>query len=205
MTERQLPRSSQYNALPAEDITIDQVVAWNMRHWRRASYMTQEELGERIGWSAANVSAAERSVEEHRDRRRFDAQTTAEIADALCMPLAALYLPPEDDGIGKRYVWRRDGSGPRDMAALMAIVMHNNDYEADVMDEYRDRFRGAVTAYLEEKWAEEVGSWFDPIGDDEARAEQASRFRARQAQLLAAAAEQEALAEFLERPRGKQP
>ena len=203
MDERREPRSTEYKALPAEDITIDQVVAWNMRRWRRAMEMTQEELGRQIGWSAANVSAAERSVEEHRDRRRFDAQTIAEIADALRIPVPALFLPPEDDGQGKRYTWHREGPGERDMASLMRIVLHDNDHHTATMAAYKDRLRGATRTYLDEKWAAEVGRWFDPMEDWEARAEQAARFRSRQATLLRMAAEAEALADWLEDPDGE--
>lgn len=207
MDERQLPGTDGYDALPAEDITVDQVVAWNMRHWRRACYMTQEELGDLIGWSAANVSAAERSVEEHRDRRRFDAQIIAGIAEALGIPIAALFLPPEDDGQHKRYQWRR-ARDTRSMTDLMEIVMHDVGDHADEMtgayEAYRDRFRSAIGAYLEEEWATEVAGWFAPLDDPAARAEQAARFRANQARLLAMAAEQEALAAELEQggPQG---
>ncbi len=201
MTERQAPRSDGYQELPAADITVDQVVAWNMHHWRQARYMTQEELGRRIGWSAANVSAAERSVE--RERRRFDAQTIAEIADALYIPVAALFLPPEDDGHGKRYRWHMsaEGSPSRSMADLMQITMHDNDDKSDTMEEYRDRFRGAVTSYLEETWGREVAGWFAPLDDAEARAEQAARFRSRQAVFLRMADEEAELAAALERPQ----
>ncbi len=199
MDDRQTPGTEDYDALPAEGITIDQVVAWNMRHWRQARYMTQEQLGDPLGWSAANVSAIERSAEGNRDRRRFDAQAIAGIAHALHIPIAALFLPPEDDGIGKRYQWHTGNLVPRSMADLMRLVLHYNDEEESaVMDEYADRFRAAVTAYLEEKWAEEVAGWFAPMDDAAARAEQASRFRSRQAALLTMAAEQAALAEFLE-------
>jgi transcriptional regulator with XRE-family HTH domain len=205
--ERQQPGSDEYAALPAEDVTIDQVIAWNMRYWRLASFMTQEEFGRRIGWSAANVSAAERSVEEHRDRRRFDAQTIAEIAEALRLPIGALFLPPADDGQGRRYQWHQGGKdpAPRDMASLMRLAMLDNDHETEVMEDYKDRFRGAVTAYLDEEWGEEVGTWFAPVDDKEARAEQAARFRSRQATLLRMAAEDGELAEFLERPREGRP
>lgn len=199
MDERQNPRGEKYKTLPVEDITIDQVVAWNMRHWRRASNMTQEELGELIGWSAGNVSAAERSIEEHRDRRRFDAQTIADIAGALRIPIVALFLPPADDGVGKRYQWHTDGS-PRDMASLMMLAMHDNDHKTATMTEYRDQYQGAVNAYLDEEWGKEAGRWFAPMDDNEARAEQAARFRSRQATLLRLAAEDEELADFLDPP-----
>ena len=196
--KRQQPGSEDYKALPAEDITIDQVVAWNMRRWRRATGMKQEELGELIGWSAANISAAERSVEGHRDRRRFDAQTTAEIADALRIPLVALYMPPEDDGIGKRYQWRTYGGGVRDMASLMQTVMHDNKHESEVMEEYKDRYRASVAAYLDDEWGTEAVKWFLPMDDPELRAEYAAMFRAREATNLRLAAEDKAFADRLE-------
>jgi transcriptional regulator with XRE-family HTH domain len=195
---RQRPRSSGYAGLPAEDITIDQVVAWNMRHWRRSARMTQEELGERIGWSAGNISAAERSVEEHRDRRRFDAQTLAAIADALGIPIIALFLPPADDGSGKRYQWQAGGGKQRDMAYLMRLAMHDSNQDTGVMDEYRDRFRGAVTTYLDASWGAEAGRWFAPADDRTARIEAAARFRSRQEAFLRMADEEAEIAGFLE-------
>lgn len=198
MDKRQHPGSDEYDELPAEDVTIDQVIAWNMRHWRRAGGMTQEELGRHIGWSAANVSAAERSVEEHRDKRRFDAQTITGIAAALCIPVVALFLPPEDDGRGKRYQWHTSRGRPRGMASLMELVLHDNDHETDVMDEYKARFRSFTAAYLGEEWGAEVGRWFAPPDDKEARLEAAALFRSRQAALLQMAAEQESIAVFLE-------
>src|SRR5450755_4005243 len=91
--------------LPAEHVTIDQIVARNMRHWRRTAGMTQEELGARLGWSDRNVSAAELSSDEKRDRRRFDAQTLANLSLALCVPLIAFFLPPDDDGFPARYIF----------------------------------------------------------------------------------------------------
>lgn len=203
MDERQAPGTEGYEALPAEEIAIDQVIAWNMRHWRQARYMTQEQLGDPLGWSAANVSAIERSAEGNRDRRRFDAQTIAGIAHALHIPIVALFLPPEDDGAGKRYQWHTGNLVPRSMADLMELVMNYNDEESELTDQYVDRFRAAVTAYLEEKWAEEVAQWFAPMDDAAARAEQAARFRSRQAALLTMAAEQGALAEYLEPEEGQ--
>ena len=176
------------------------MIAWNLRHWRQARHMTQEELGALLGWSGPNVSAAESSVKEHRELRRFNAQTIAEIANALHIPIVALFLPPGDDGHGRRYVWHAD-SAPRDMAALMHLVMPYTDENSDLADEYEDRFRGAVSAYLDEKWGAEVAPWFAPMDDDEARAEQASRFRSRQAVLLRMAAEDGELADYLEQPQ----
>ena len=91
--------------LEVRHVTIDQIVAMNMRYWRRAAGMTQEDLGFRLGWSAANVSAAERSAEEGRDRRRFDADTLTALSLVIGVPLHAFFFPPGDDGDGKRYVF----------------------------------------------------------------------------------------------------
>src|SRR5260221_186 len=95
-----------YSSLPGEHVSIDQVVAMNMRYWRRKAGLTQEELGERIGWTAPNVSAAEVSARARKDRRRFDAHILAALAKALGVPVAALFLPPEDDGVAKRYLFQ---------------------------------------------------------------------------------------------------
>ena len=79
----------QQEGIPAVPVTADQIVALNLRHWRRAAGMTQEEAGARLGWSDKNLSAAERSWDADRDRRRFDAQTLTEMALALGVPVAA--------------------------------------------------------------------------------------------------------------------
>jgi transcriptional regulator with XRE-family HTH domain len=190
-----------YGSLPAEQLTLDQVVAWNMRHWRRAAGLKQEDLGALIGWSAANVSAAERSAAEHRDRRRFDAQTLAAIARALEVPLAALFLPPEDDGDGKRYLLPPTGRDPDGlaMADLMGcLVMPDTRTGTEVMDMYRERLAGAATIYLNDDWAQQVAAWFREIEDSEARAARAERLRSRRAALLDTASELLELAEALE-------
>jgi len=202
--ESQAPGSSEYDDLPAETLTVDQIVASNIRHWRRKAGITQEGLGAELGWSAANVSAAERSSSGDRDRRRFDAQTIAEIAAALDLPIPALFLPPEDDGQGKRYAWQA-GGGTRDMASLMRIVMHDTFEDAGVIGEYRARARVAITAYIPERWRELAASWYVPADDKEARADEAARLRSRQAMLLRFAAEDGAIAEVLERPQEEAP
>jgi len=198
--ESYAPGSDGYDDLPGETLTIDQLVAINMRHWRRAAGMTQEELGAMLGWSAANVSAAERSSSRNRDPRRFDAQTLAEIAAALDIPLVALFMPPEGDGQGARYTWQANGE-TRDMAGLMRVVMHDTFEETALMDDYRARFRLAIGSYIPGQWAEFAASLYAPPDDKEARAEEAARLRSRQAALLRFAAEDGAIAERLEQPQ----
>lgn len=143
-----------------ERVEIDQIVAYNIRRWRREAGMTQEELGEMLGWSAANLSAAERSADSARERRRFDAQTLAELALALGVPLAALFMPPDDNRervfpgprIADRYREPRDGTYTmRDL--MHSIVLPDTGEDSPVMETYRIRFREAGKQYLDEEWA----------------------------------------------------
>lgn len=168
-----------------EHISLDQLVAMNMRHWRKAAGKTQEEFGRLLGWSAANVSAAERSADGGRDRRRFDAQTLGEIALALGVPLTALFLPPED---GARYVFTAGGTayGMGDLVEL--LVMPDSDDDSPVVNAYRVRFQAAADRYLTPDWGTEVARWLRGAEPAQVRAERAASLRAAQAQLAAIAA-----------------
>jgi transcriptional regulator with XRE-family HTH domain len=132
------------NGPPVEPVSVDQLVALNMRHWRTAAGLTQAELGERLGWSAAVVSAAERSAVESRDRRRFDAQTLTELSLALGVPLAALFLPPPDDGERASYRFTAGGR-LRGMGELMEmVVMPDTVDDSPLLTAYRERFETAA-------------------------------------------------------------
>ena len=162
------------NGLPDEPVSIDQVVALNVRYWRTAAGLTQAELGERLGWSGAVVSAAERSVDEARDRRRFDAQTLAELALALGVPLAALLLPPPDDGERASYRFIAGGRtwGMGDLMEL--VVMPDTAEDSPLMEKYRERFRtAALRAASGAAWGRLVHRWTagDPGVRDAAVAE----------------------------------
>lgn len=184
---------------PAEQVTIDQVVAINMRYFRRAADMTQEELGRRLGWSAANVSSAERSVSEARDRRRFDAQTLAEVAEALGIPLIALFLPPEDDGYGRRYTFRLGEHGAeRGMADLELIIMPDREGSTPAVESYRDRLRATIGYYLDERWTREADRWLTPLDERQARIDRIARLRSKRLAVLDAAAEMGDWADLLE-------
>lgn len=195
-----MPGTEEYAKLPAEMVTADQVIAWNMRHWRRAAGMTQEEFGRKTGRSAANVSAAERSVSDSRDRRRFDAQAIVSAAVALELPVGALFLPPEDDGHGKRYLFRAGDDGEEEfgMDALMLLVMPGSMSESPQFGLYRQRLEGAATLYLDERWGADIAEWMRGVEGKEARADRAERLRSRRAALLDVAAELESLAAALE-------
>lgn len=199
---------SEPDTLPVKQVTIDQLVALNIRRWRRAAAMTQQELGDKLGWSAANVSAAERSSDPSRDARRFDAQTLTELSLALSVPLIAFFFPPEDDGQRARYVFTADGR-EHGMSDLMALaVMTDSEDDQPVMEAYRRGFTAAVGRYLDEEWQQEVGAWLRPIEEKELRAERAERMRGAAQRMredwdatLRAAAELDSLADAID-PQG---
>jgi transcriptional regulator with XRE-family HTH domain len=186
-------------------VTIDQIVAMNMRYWRRSAGMTQEDLGDRLGWSAANISAAERSAEEGRDRRRFDADTLTALALTLGVPLHAFFFPPGDDGAGKRYVFTPppeyggDEAGMRDLFEL--VVMPDSDSRTPALQDYRYRFEVAAIQYLDEKWAKFVGHLVRGVESPEERAVRAAHLRMRKAELLKTAGELDALANAIDPER----
>lgn len=192
-----------YEDLPEEHVIIDQIVAYNMRHWRGVAGMTQQELGNRIGLSPANVSAAERSADGGRERRRFDAHTLAMLAIALGVPLIALFLPPNDDGLKVRYVFqnRDEDAGCLDMGDLLRrVVMTDSDDDTQVMDAYREHLRSTVARYMDPEWAEIVASWLREVEDGQMRADRAARLRERSNELAQAAAELRDLADAIGTP-----
>lgn len=161
---------------PEAVVTADQVVASNIARFRRAAGMTQAELGAVLGWSAANVSAAERSADRGRERRRFDAQMLTEISLALGVPLAGLFLPPSDDGTAASY--RISAAGAcLDMGDLMAsVVMIDNDDDTGQAEAYRDAFAAAARRYLSPEWAERTAGYLGGATVEE-RSELAARLR----------------------------
>lgn len=187
-------------ALAPVTVTIDQIVAANMRYWRRVAGMTQEELGDRLGWSAANVSAVERSADEGRERRRLDAHALTQITLALGVPLIALFLPPEDDGAGKAYRFAADASGAEHgMRELMElVVMPDSDDAGPVMDLYRRRLADSADRYMDSAWGKEVAQLLRQAEGPEVRASRIARLRGRRADLLRTAEELGDIADTLE-------
>lgn len=175
---------------PAErEITVNQVVAWNIGRYRRASGLTQEQLGALTGQSGAVVSAAERSWDGKRTRE-FDAQAIAVTALALGVPLAALFLPPDDDGDETRYVITTPGGGEFDMAAYMArCVMPDDGDDTPAMLLYRHRFTTAAGRYIDQGWADEAAGWLRSAASAQARRELAGRLRDKEFELRATADE----------------
>lgn len=184
----------------ARHVTLNQVVAWNVAHYRKLAGLTQAQLGDRIGWTNTAVSEAEKSLAGKRTRK-FDAQTTAAIAIALGVPMLALYLPPEDDGITVRYLFSLNGTDePVGMDRLVAAIMPDNDDKSALMESYRARILHAVRAYLEPDWADDVARWLKGADEAQLNAELAERLRYKQAVIADLADEIGELAERLEKP-----
>lgn len=192
--------------LPARIVTVDQVVAINIRYWRRAAGLTQSQLGAAAGLSPANVSALEASADGGRERRRFDAQSMAALAAALGLPLLALLLPPSDEGGSVRYELDMPGLAGRSvrtMTDLLTLMMPDSVSDSPVMDVYRSRLRSAVSSHLGPDWVEDVNYWLRDQTTAEERAERAEALRAAADSLALARAEYLRLADLITRPKGK--
>ena len=119
-------------------MTVNQLVAYNMAFYRKVAGLTQEELGAPLGWSAASVSAAERSWDSARIKK-FDADEIASIAAALGVPVIAFFLPPEDDGTAVRYVVHLPGSEADRHRGYAAAVLPAYDIDSPAMAAFRRR------------------------------------------------------------------
>lgn len=128
--------------LLAERITVNQIVAWNMAYFRKASGMTQEDLGARIGWSKAIVSAAERSWDGARVRQ-FTADDVVSLAVGLRVPVVALFLPPDDDGERVSYSAAVAGADLSMGDLMELVVMPDTTDDSSLINIYRQRFNRA--------------------------------------------------------------
>ena len=136
------PSAADKPRLPERHVTISQLVAYNLGFFRRATGIDQRKIGELLGWSAASVSAAERSWESKRTKV-FDANEVMQIAAALDVPLAALFLPPEDHGTAVRYVVHRRGGEDLDFSDLQEYVFPGRSGDSPAMAAYRQRLIAA--------------------------------------------------------------
>ena len=183
-------------------LTVDQVVALNLWRWRREAGLTQEAAGKLLGLSADNLGQAERSRDPRQPPRRFDARAVTDIALTLGVPVAALFLPPPDDGDGTRYLLAAAGRH-YDMAEMMALLtMPDNDDETPVMDAYRARFNEAAGRYLSPQWAAVAARLVGAGMSPQAAADTAATLRDDRAALLRAAERFGALADGLDAQEG---
>jgi transcriptional regulator with XRE-family HTH domain len=128
--------------LPVRRVTVNSIVALNLAYFRKAAGLTQEELGEQIGWGKSVVSTAERSWDAKRVRS-FTAEDLIGIATALQIPLAALFLPPEDDGTAFDYVLDMPGLEDGEPDDLLTCIFPTYGGDSPVMNAYRKRLIAA--------------------------------------------------------------
>lgn len=172
-------------------VTPDQVVAWNMAWWRKKAGLTQQQLGERIGWTYTAVSEAEKTWDSGRTRK-FNAPLLLALAAALGVPLTALLLPPEDAG---PYEIAMEGG----TAALMELIMPDLDAETAVLEAYRARVRRAAVAWLAPDLAADISRLLGVIDDKELAAVVVARLRTVVADARASREGLEALGELVDR------
>ena len=109
-------------------------------------------------------------VQRQRDRR---------LRLALDVPLGAFFVPPEDDGVTVRYLFRPyDGAGLLDMGDLMAMVMPDSESDSRTMDAYRRRLVAATGQYMGPSWTDDLDRWMTSMTPREIRAEEAEDLRA---------------------------
>ena len=171
---------------PVRLITVNQVAAWNIAWFRREAGLTQEELGELLGWPQNKVSEAERSWNGKRTRE-FDADELIALSLALGVPLNALFLPPLDDSRDAVYLIRPEGQDEdMGMADLLGAVLYGEaDNDSEAMRSYRRRLLGQVGQYHGEDWRDEVARWLRSTEGPEALMERALRMHGDRARLLA--------------------
>lgn len=82
------------------DLTMNQVVAYNLRRARTLRGWTQEDAAERLSpflgllWSRATFSAAERSFESPERVRQFTADDILALSRTFDLPIPWFFLPP---------------------------------------------------------------------------------------------------------------
>ena len=151
--------SGSEDELPERRVTANMVVGYNIAYFRKVAGATQEQLGEPLGWTKVAVSAAERSWDGKRVRK-FDADEILRVAGVFGIPIAALFLPPEDDGEKVRYVIDDgDQDEQATMRRLLELAMSDPiDSDSSIMQAYEDRLVSAVNTYLDSEAAEAVAT-----------------------------------------------
>jgi transcriptional regulator with XRE-family HTH domain len=135
------------------------LVGYNITYFRKALGLTQAQLADRLGWTNVAVSAAERSWDGKRVRG-FDASELVMLARALGVPMAALFLPPEDDLVDCRYVTvvgEDDENDIADMRFLLGAAMSDPRADESLPSRvYEERYVRTVHKYLEARLADAV-------------------------------------------------
>ena len=114
-----------------DDLSPNQVAAWNLRRLRKRSGMSQERLAELVshfglGWTAFTVSHAEMALERGNKGRRFTPDELVLLALLFYVTPAELLVPPppgDVDSTGARPVRIRVGD----------LVMSREEYLMSVL------------------------------------------------------------------------
>lgn len=186
--------------VPGEHVTINQVIGYNVARWRKAAKLTQAEFGERMGgWSNATVSAAEKSWDGKRIRQ-FTADDIVALALALDLPIAAFFLPPDDDGAGVRYLFHAHerGADCSDMAVLFGLLVIDSTGEGAAEEEWQSALSRAVSRYLDPERGAELISYLEDMTDSEQRAQRLRRIQAQRAAVLELVADLDQIALAIE-------
>lgn len=202
---------TEYADLPEQRITLNQLIAYNMAYFRKAAGFKQEELGELLAgwvsgsWSKAAVSAAERSWDGKRIRQ-FDADLIYGLAHVFGLPIGALFLPPDRDGIDFRYVivppHEAPGVRPQGMSELLTSVLTDVIPDEDVHPDddnlfkaYQSRVKVAASMYLAGPLT--PGEIFGGLADEEQLAERAARLRGHYDALRGVLSELDGMLEYI--------
>lgn len=145
---------------PEIQVTMNQVVAYNIAYFRKIRGRTQEDLGEALEkitgkkWSKATMSAVERSWDGNRIRS-FDADDLLAFCQALEVPLTAFFLPPTEDRLGYNYLFKNAAEPNSDKPwgdgyGLVINLFTSRDEHGYAEDAaFRDRLEAVFSAYGE--------------------------------------------------------
>lgn len=180
-------------------ITAGQLVALNMARWRKAAGISQAQLGTVLGWSDKTVSAAERTRDGDGLRsRKFGAADIVAIAIALGVPVAALFLPPAEDGAGVQYTLAL-GTLDASMAEVFGLLLPDAAEDSPAQVEWDEAFQVAVGRYADPELGADILARMEDITSDERRRIQLERIRWQREALLATASDLGLVAEAMER------
>lgn len=175
------------SAVPGHHLTANQLIGYNMARWRTAAGLTQAELGEMLGgWTHTAVSAAENSWKGKRVRK-FTGDDILNIATALRLPIAALFLPPEDDGAKVAYKFhaQEQGGSCEDMTVMFGLLIPDLMGDGPAEHAWQAALADAAGRYLDRERTTALAAYLDEMEPAERRHLDAGRFRAHRAALLA--------------------
>ena len=102
------------------------------------------------------------------------------------MPLAALFLPPPDDGARVRYLYHNHDRDPDclNMADLFALLMPEYSDDTPVGEAWRRAYTAAVSHYTDPERGAELLSYLEDMTSAERRAVRREQLRHRREALL---------------------